>query len=118
MQGVDRASKTRGRAPVGSVRLAFSGDAQEFEFRHGGEFQNSATLSTFGHFDSVTGPLEKTNFLKKNKGKARRSRQETSSATSAAPTTTIVIDETHAAQLARHLAELYKRRRFTDLKVP
>ncbi len=26
------------------------------------------------------------------------------------------IDEKHAFQLARHLADLYKRRRFTDLK--
>ncbi len=47
----------------------------------------------------------------------KRSRQEASSATAEAPTTTILIDETHAVQLARHLAELYKRRRFTDLKV-
>jgi hypothetical protein len=46
----------------------------------------------------------------------KRSRQEPSSATADAPTTRI--DETHAVQLARHLAELYKRRRFTDLKVP
>jgi hypothetical protein len=48
----------------------------------------------------------------------KRSRQEPSSATADAPTTRIGIDETHAVQLARHLAELYKRRRFTDLKVP
>ena len=48
----------------------------------------------------------------------KRSRQEPSSATTDAPTTRIGIDETHAVQLARHLAELYKRRRFTDLKVP
>jgi hypothetical protein len=27
------------------------------------------------------------------------------------------IDVTHAVQLARHLADLYVRRRFTDLKV-
>ena len=47
----------------------------------------------------------------------KRSRQEPSSATADAPTTRIGIDETHAVQLARHLAELYKRRRFTDLKV-
>ncbi len=47
----------------------------------------------------------------------KRLRQETSSATADAPTTMIVINETHAVQLARHLAELYKRRRFTDLKV-
>ena len=51
----------------------------------------------------------------------KRSRQEPSSATADAPTTITTInsiDETHAVQLARHLAELYKRRRFTDLKVP
>jgi hypothetical protein len=47
----------------------------------------------------------------------KRSRQAPSSATAEAPTTRIEIDETHAVQLARHLAELYKRRRFTDLKV-
>ena len=47
----------------------------------------------------------------------KRSRQEPSSATAEAPTTEIAIDETHAVLLARHLAELYKRRRFTDLKV-
>ena len=46
----------------------------------------------------------------------KRSRQEPSSAT--ADATSNSIDETHAVQLARHLAELYKRRRFTDLKVP
>jgi hypothetical protein len=27
------------------------------------------------------------------------------------------IDETHAVQLARHVVDLYRRRRFTDLKV-
>ncbi len=48
----------------------------------------------------------------------KRSRQEPSSATADAPATRIRVDETHAMQLARHLAELYKRRRFTDLKVP
>ncbi len=48
----------------------------------------------------------------------KRSRQEPSSATTEAPTTRIGISETHAVQLTRHLAELYKRRRFTDLKVP
>jgi len=48
----------------------------------------------------------------------KRSRQEPSSATADAPTTINSIDTTHAVQLARHLAELYKRRRFTDLKVP
>ena len=47
----------------------------------------------------------------------KRSRQEPISATADAPTTSNRIDETHAVQLARHLAELYKRRRFTDLKV-
>jgi hypothetical protein len=48
----------------------------------------------------------------------KRSRQEPSSATAEAPTTSNRIDETYAVQLARHLAELYKRRQFTDLKVP
>ncbi len=48
----------------------------------------------------------------------KRSRQEPSSATADAHTTINSIDETHAVQLARHLAELYERRRFTDLKVP
>ena len=38
----------------------------------------------------------------------KRSRQETSLATAEVPTTRILIDETHAVQLARHLAELYK----------
>ena len=47
----------------------------------------------------------------------KRSRQEPSSATADAPIIRIGIDETHAVQLARHLAELYKRRRFTDLTV-
>jgi hypothetical protein len=54
----------------------------------------------------------------KNMAPRKRSRQEPSSATADAPTTSNSIDETHAVQLARHLAELYKRRRFTDLKVP
>ncbi len=48
----------------------------------------------------------------------KRSRQEPSLATAEAPATRIGIDETHAVQLARHLAGLYKRRQFTDLKVP
>ena len=48
----------------------------------------------------------------------KRSHQEPSSATADTPTTSNSIDEAHAVQLARHLAELYKRRRFTDLKVP
>ena len=48
----------------------------------------------------------------------KRSRKEPSSATAEAPATGIAIDEAHAVLLARHLAELYKRRRFTDLKVP
>ena len=39
----------------GRCAWRFSGDTQEFEFRHGGEFQNSATLSTFGHFKTRTG---------------------------------------------------------------
>ena len=55
--------------------------------------------------------------LKANMALRKRSRPETTSATAEALTTRIGIDETHAVQLARHLAELYKRRRFTDLKV-
>jgi hypothetical protein len=47
----------------------------------------------------------------------KRSRQEPSPATAEAPTTRVGVDETHAVLLMRHLAELYKRRRFTDLKV-
>ncbi len=42
----------------------------------------------------------------------------TSAASSAASTGSYVnIDETHAVQLARHLADLYERSRFTDLRV-
>ena len=47
----------------------------------------------------------------------KRARQEPvgpSSATAEARTT---IDETHAVRLSRHLADLHKRRLFTDLKV-
>ncbi len=47
----------------------------------------------------------------------KRSRQD-SAASSSAPAAPISgIDETYAAQLARHLAGLRKLRRFTDLKV-
>ena len=46
----------------------------------------------------------------------KRSRQD-SAASSAPAAPTSLIDETHAAQLARHLAGLRKLRRFTDLKV-
>ena len=45
----------------------------------------------------------------------KRSRQEAAPSSSAVATTTI--DESHAVQLARHLAGLRKCRRFTDLKV-
>ncbi len=42
----------------------------------------------------------------------------TSAAPSAASTGSYVnIDETHAVHLARHLADLYERSRFTDLRV-
>ncbi len=49
---------------------------------------------------------------------APRKRSQDSAASSSAPAApTVRIDETHAAQLARHLAGLRKLRRFTDLKV-
>ena len=42
----------------------------------------------------------------------------TSAASSAASTGSYVdVDETHAVHLARHLADLYERSRFTDLRV-
>ena len=42
----------------------------------------------------------------------------TSAAPSAAsPGSYVNIDETHAVHLARHLADLYERSRFTDLRV-
>ena len=47
----------------------------------------------------------------------KRSRQDSAAASSAPAAQTSTIDETHAAQLARHLAGLRKLRRFTDLKV-
>jgi hypothetical protein len=47
----------------------------------------------------------------------KRSRQDSAASSSAPAKPTIRIDETHAAQLARHLAGLRKLRRFTDLKV-
>ncbi len=48
----------------------------------------------------------------------KRSRQDSAASSSSAPAApTSKIDETHAAQLARHLAGLRKLRRFTDLKV-
>ena len=49
---------------------------------------------------------------------ASRKRSRLDPAASSAPVApTSRIDETHAAQLARHLAGLRKLRRFTDLKV-
>jgi hypothetical protein len=53
----------------------------------------------------------------------KRSRQEPSSATADAPTISIRFDETHAARRpgssrATSPSYRYKRRRFTDLKVP
>jgi hypothetical protein len=47
----------------------------------------------------------------------KRSRQDSAASSSAPAAPTSRIDETHAAQLARHLAGLRKLRRFTDLKV-
>jgi hypothetical protein len=47
----------------------------------------------------------------------KRSRQDSAASSSAPAAPTSGIDETHAAQLARHLAGLRKLRRFTDLKV-
>ena len=47
----------------------------------------------------------------------KRSRQDSAASSSAPAAPTSTIDETHAAQLARHLAGLRKLRRFTDLKV-
>ncbi len=48
----------------------------------------------------------------------KRSRQDSAAVSSSAPAVpTSRIDETHATQLARHLAGLRKLRRFTDLKV-
>jgi hypothetical protein len=46
----------------------------------------------------------------------KRSRQGTASSSSS-PSAPTGIDETHATLLARHLADLRMRRRFTDLKV-
>jgi len=47
----------------------------------------------------------------------KRSRQDSAASSSAPAAPTSRIDETHAAQLARHLAGLRKLRRFTDLTV-
>ncbi len=47
----------------------------------------------------------------------KRSRQDSAASSSAPAVPTSTIDETHAVQLARHLAGLRKLRRFTDLKV-
>ncbi len=47
----------------------------------------------------------------------KRSRQDSAASSSAPAARTSTIDETHAVQLARHLAALRKLRRFTDLKV-
>ena len=47
----------------------------------------------------------------------KRSRQDSAASSSAPAAPTSRIDETHAAQLACHLAGLRKLRRFTDLKV-
>ena len=47
----------------------------------------------------------------------KRSRQDSAAASSAPATPASRINETYAAELARHLAGLRKLRRFTDLKV-
>ena len=47
----------------------------------------------------------------------KRSRRETASSPSSPSSATGIIDEAHAVLLARHLADLLKHRRFTDLKV-
>jgi hypothetical protein len=52
-----------------------------------------------------------------NMAPRKRSRQDSAASSSAPAVPTSRIDETHAAQLARHLAGLRKLRRFTDLKV-
>jgi hypothetical protein len=57
-----------------------------------------------------------TGFLK-TMAPRKRSRQDSAASSSAPAAPTSRIDETHAAQLARHLAGLRKLRRFTDLKV-
>ena len=54
--------------------------------------------------------------LPKMEHSAKKAR--TSAAPSAASTGSYVnIDDTHAVHLARHLADLYERSRFTDLRV-
>ena len=50
-------------------------------------------------------------------GSRTGSREDSAAASSATAVGNCTINGTHAVQLARHLAELYKRRRFTDLKV-
>ena len=47
----------------------------------------------------------------------KRSRQESAPSSSGMVNPTTTINESHAVQLARHLAGLRKCRRFTDLKV-
>ena len=47
----------------------------------------------------------------------KRSRQETAASPSSPSSATGIIDEAHAVLLVRHLAEVLKHRRFTDLKV-
>jgi hypothetical protein len=56
-------------------------------------------------------------FLEKPMAPHKRSRQDSAASSSAPAAPTSRIDETYAAQLARHLAGLRKLRRFTDLKV-
>ena len=56
-------------------------------------------------------------FREKPMAPRKRSRQDSAASSSAPAAPTSRIDETHAAQLARHLAGLRKLRRFTDLKV-
>ncbi len=62
-----------------------------------------------GEYPAVTSSLKMEHSAKKAR---------TSAAPSAASTGSYVdVDETHAVHLARHLADLYERSRFTDLRV-
>ena len=70
----------------------------------------------------VVGPLLRnlpplSNCFSRTMAPRKRSRQDSAASSSAPAAPTSRIDETHAAQLARHLAGLRKLRRFTDLKV-
>ena len=47
----------------------------------------------------------------------KRARQETAGPSSATAEARATIDETHAVRLSHHLADLHRRRLFTDLTV-